>query len=57
MEIKLIQGNSLEKLKELPEESIDCIVTSPPYWALRDYQTATWEGGDPNCDHQIGRIT
>jgi hypothetical protein len=26
-------------------------VTSPPYWGLRDYGTATWEGGDPECDH------
>tara|TARA_B100001250_G_scaffold346526_1_gene316404 strand:- start:530 stop:1417 length:888 start_codon:yes stop_codon:yes gene_type:complete len=26
-------------------------VTSPPYYALRDYGTAEWEGGDPNCDH------
>jgi DNA modification methylase len=25
--------------------------TSPPYWGLRDYGTATWEGGDPTCDH------
>ena len=26
-------------------------VTSPPYWSLRDYGTATWDGGDPECDH------
>ena len=36
-EYKLICGNSLEKLKELPDESIDCCVTSPPYFQLRDY--------------------
>jgi DNA modification methylase len=27
-------------------------VTSPPYWGLRDYGTAEWEGGDVDCDHK-----
>ncbi len=35
---KIIRGDSLEVLKTFPDESIDCVVTSPPYWALRDYQ-------------------
>jgi len=34
---KIIQGDALEVLKTLPDESIDCCVTSPPYWGLRDY--------------------
>tara|TARA_Y100000310_G_scaffold326317_1_gene391076 strand:- start:1248 stop:2432 length:1185 start_codon:yes stop_codon:yes gene_type:complete len=50
---KIIQGDCLEKLKELPDESVDCVMTSPPYWALRDYGTATWEGGKEDCNHQI----
>lgn len=32
-----IQGNSLEVLKSLPDESIDCCMTSPPYWGQRQY--------------------
>ena len=48
---KIIQGDCLEVLKTLPDESIDCVITSPPYWGLRDYGTAKWEGGDINCDH------
>lgn len=32
-------------------ESVQTCVTSPPYWGLRDYGTATWEGGDEQCDH------
>lgn len=36
--IKIIQGNSLDKLKELPAESVDTCITSPPYYNLRDYQ-------------------
>lgn len=34
---KIIQGDCLEVLKTLPDESIDCCVTSPPYYGLRDY--------------------
>lgn len=48
---KILQGDCLEVLKTLDSESIDCCVTSPPYWGLRDYGTATWEGGNPSCDH------
>ena len=34
---QIIQGDALKILKTLPSESVNCIVTSPPYWALRDY--------------------
>src|SRR3990167_7475984 len=38
MEInKITQGDTLEVLKTWPDNSIDCIVTSPPYWSLRSY--------------------
>jgi len=33
----IINGNSLDELKKLPAESINCCVTSPPYWGLRSY--------------------
>ena len=39
-------------LATLPDESVQCCVTSPPYWGLRDYGTADWEGGNADCDHQ-----
>lgn len=39
----------------LADGSVNCIVTSPPYYGLRDYGTARWEGGDPNCDHNPQR--
>ncbi len=47
----ILQGDVLDRLRELPDGSVHCCVTSPPYWGLRDYGTATWEGGDPTCDH------
>jgi site-specific DNA-methyltransferase (adenine-specific) len=48
----ILIGDVRERLKELPDQSVNCCVTSPPYWGLRDYGTATWDGGDLSCDHQ-----
>jgi len=48
---KILQGDVIEKLKELESESVQCIVTSPPYWGLRDYGTAEWVGGYEYCNH------
>jgi len=48
----LYVGDALEVLRTLPDESVQCCCTSPPYWGLRDYGTGTWEGGDPECDHR-----
>jgi DNA modification methylase len=56
MNNKIIQGDVLEELKKMPNECIDCCITSPPYWSLRDYGTAKWEGGDINCDHKIPEV-
>jgi len=44
-------GDCSDVLKTIPDESVNCCVTSPPYYGLRDYQTAKWEGGDDKCDH------
>ena len=33
----IVEGDATEALQALPEDSIQCIVTSPPYWGLRDY--------------------
>ena len=57
MENTILQGDALTKLKELPEKSINMCMTSPPYWALRDYGTASWEGGDKNCNHILDKTS
>lgn len=52
----VLNGNALEVLKTLPSESVDCVITSPPYYMLRDYGEETifvWDG-DPNCEHEWG---
>lgn len=46
----IINGDALTVLKTLPDESVNCCVTSPPYYGLRDYLTAKWVG-DENCNH------
>ncbi len=51
----VICGDALEVLKGLPAGSVNCCVTSPPYWGLRDYGTASWAGGDAGCDHNTFR--
>jgi len=51
---KIYLGDNIEVLKTFEDESIDCCVTSPPYYGLRDYGTGKWVGGDPNCPHQTG---
>ena len=33
----ILQGDSRRVLSRLPSESVQCVVTSPPYWGLRDY--------------------
>ena len=45
-------GDAGELARALPDGSVQCIVTSPPYWGLRCYGTEdkVW-GGDPDCDH------
>ena len=48
----ILQGDCRETLKEIPDKSVDCCVTSPPYYGLRDYGTGTWVGGDPSCEHK-----
>lgn len=50
---RIYQGDALAVLPLLPANSVHVCVTSPPYWGLRDYGTATWAGGDPACTHDV----
>jgi len=49
---KVHNADCLSAMKALPDGCIQCCVTSPPYWGLRDYGTAKWEGGTPECRHE-----
>ena len=51
MELKI--GHVLDKLKEIPDNSVDCICTSPPYYGLRKYKAPdVIFGGDQACEHE-----
>lgn len=49
---KILQGNVLEVLRKLPDNFVDMMITSPPYWALRNYDLPdSIFGGISNCNH------
>lgn len=41
MQFKLLVGDVLDRIKDIPDKSINCCITSPPYFNLRDYGTIT----------------
>jgi len=54
----LWQGDVVDVLDgEIASDSIDCCITSPPYWGLRDYGTGGWSGGGADCDHAAAKRT
>ena len=48
---RVLTGDCRQTLKDVEAGSVQTCITSPPYWGLRDYGTASWEDGDPDCDH------
>jgi site-specific DNA-methyltransferase (adenine-specific) len=53
---KIIQGDALQVLKTIPDNSVDCVVTSPPYWALRDYEIEGQLGLEPSFNEYIDKL-
>lgn len=55
MTVTIKVGHVLDKLAEMPAESVHCVWTSIPYWGLRSYGTEpqVW-GGSRACNHQWG---
>jgi DNA modification methylase len=53
----IIPSDALTALRTIPDATVNCCITSPPYFGLRDYGTATWHGGDPDCKHSLREET
>jgi DNA modification methylase len=53
MSVRILQGDVRKRLAELPSDSFDCIVTSPPYWGLRDYGVAGQIGLEPTLTEYL----
>ena len=54
--IEILHGDALEKIKLLKDKSIDCIVTSPPYWRLRDYKNGKQLGLEETPEEFINTL-
>jgi len=52
----ILTGDVLKQLATVPDESVQCVVTSPPYWGLRDYGVAGMIGLEPTLAEHLARI-
>lgn len=56
MTVRIITGDARQRLAELPDASVHCVVTSPPYWGLRDYGVASQIGLEPDFRDYIATM-
>ncbi|MEU4194856.1 site-specific DNA-methyltransferase [Kribbella sp. NPDC026611] len=53
----ILVGDALEQLRQLPSESVDMVLTSPPYYNLRNYQVGGQLGQEANIDEWVSNLT
>ena len=53
---RIVTGDALEELRKMPTESVQCVVTSPPYWGLRDYGVPGQLGLEPTPEAYVERM-
>ncbi len=53
----LLEGDVSEALPLLPDASVQCIITSPPYWGLRDYGIRGQIGLEPTLATYVFKLT
>ena len=56
MNREILVGDVLEKIKEIPDKTIDCVITSPPYWSLRDYSVEGQWGLEPDFHQYLAKM-
>ncbi len=54
--IQILQGDWIEQLRTLPDELVQCCVTSPPYWGLRDYGVAGQLGLEKTPEEYVAKM-
>lgn len=54
--LKILQGDCRDTLRTLPDESVSCVVTSPPYWGLRDYGCSGQIGLEQSLDEFLAQL-
>lgn len=55
-QVTLLLGDTLDVLRGMPDASVDCIVTSPPYWQQRDYGAVGQYGQEPTREAYVDRM-
>ncbi|MFN7028408.1 MAG: DNA-methyltransferase [Sphingopyxis sp.] len=53
MSVTILVGDVRERLRGMASDSVDCVVTSPPYWGLRDYGVAGQIGMEPTLAEHL----
>ena len=53
---RILHGSCLERLRDLPDGSVQCCVTSPPYWGLRDYGHSDQLGLEPTPEAYVANM-
>lgn len=56
MTATILQGDVLEVLRTLPSDHFGCVITSPPYWGLRDYQAEGQIGMEPTLAEHLAKM-
>lgn len=56
MSWEIRQGDVLDRLREMPDESVHCVVTSPPYWGLRDYGVPDQLGLEATPEEYVAKM-
>lgn len=56
MTVRILNCDVLDGLGQLPDESVHCVVTSPPYWSLRDYGVPGQIGLEPTPDEFVAKL-
>jgi DNA modification methylase len=54
--IRIINADVIDGLRSLPEKSVHCVVTSPPYWGLRDYGIEGQIGLEPTPEEYLEKM-
>jgi site-specific DNA-methyltransferase (cytosine-N4-specific) len=49
----VVQGDTREVIRSLPDNTFQCVITSPPYWGVRDYGVESQIGAEPDLNHYI----
>ena len=55
-DLQVLVGDSLKLLPKLPEKLLQCCVTSPPYWGLRDYKHSAQIGSESSPVEYVSNL-